>query len=422
MERRVEVVAVDDLRASANQPYTPAQPLPKGAFGLFGPDIPIGSVAYAAADARAISPKLTPPAEAIPGWRASGSLSPNERFIARIPQRWNGRLVVAGTPAQRSEFANDLIWSDPLLARGYAYVCGNKAQGDGHIIVMGNARLEVDGAVMPRYFTPEKVAISFWQHSPNNRLERWIQEFFAITDVARDIVEKVQRRAPEAIYAVGLSNGGGEVRYALERSDQYAGGLAWNAVLWSREHNLLTQLPHAIEKMQQRRPEEVQELGFPPDIHGVAGGSLYEKNYTIYWTLTAWLHAMLLDPETSISYGDVSSPEPAEAWNGRLGSWRIERAPQIAQRIAAYAHTGQIQAKMIDLASEYDHLIPPQMHFYPYGSMVAASGKTAQYRSELIENAQHVDAWSEDANYPHLRPGHPRALAAFDELVKWVEG
>jgi hypothetical protein len=422
MERRINVVAVDDLRASANQSYTPDQPLPRGAFGLFGPDVPIGSVAYAAADARAISPKLTPPSESIPGWRVSGSLWPHERFIVRVPKQWNGRLIVAGTPAQRSEFANDLIWSNPLVARGYAYVCGNKSQGDGHVILTGDARLEVDGAVMPRFLTAEKVAVSFWQHSPGNGPERWMQEFFAITDVACELIEEVRHRAPEAIYAVGLSNGGGEVRFALERSDRYAGGLAWNAVLWSPRHNLLAQLPQAIAAMEQREPEKLLDLGFPPDVHGVAGGSLYEKNYTTYWNITSWLHAMLVDPDTSIAYGDVSGPEPAEAWNGRMGTWRIDRAPQIAQRIAAYPHTGAIRSKMIDLASAYDHLLPPRMHFYPYSEMVAAAGKSALYRSELIENAQHVDAWSEDANYPHLGPGHPRVLAAFDELVHWVEG
>ena len=422
MERRVNVTAVNDLRSSANQTYAPDQPLPGGAFGLFGPDVPIGSVAYAAADARAISPKLTPPAESIPGWRASGTLWPHQRFIARIPKRWNGRLIVAGTPAQRSEFANDLIWSDPLLSRGYAYVCGNKSQGDGHVILTGGARLHVDGAVMPRFFTPEKVAVSFWQHSPGNRLERWIHEFFAITDAACDVIEDVQHRSPEAIYAVGLSNGGGEVRFALERSDRYAGGLVWNAVLWSAQHNLLAQLPQAIEAMERGQPEKLEDFGFPPNLHGVAGGSLYEKNYTIYWKITSWLHAMLIDPEASIAYGDVLEPQAAEAWNGRMGSWSIERAPQIAERIESYRHTGVILSKMIDLASQYDHLLPPQMHFYPYGEMIAVAGKSQLYRSELIENAQHVDAWSEDANYPRLRPGHPRVLAAFDELVQWVEG
>ena len=146
-----DIAPVDDLRAAANGDYSVVQSVPPGAFGLHGPDVPFGSAAYATADARAISPALAPPPDPIPGWRASGSLFPDERYVARIPKKWNGRLVVAGTPAQRSEFANDLIWSDPLLARGYAYVCGNKAQGEGQVVLGGESRLEIDGVVMPRW-------------------------------------------------------------------------------------------------------------------------------------------------------------------------------------------------------------------------------------------------------------------------------
>lgn len=420
----ITIETVDDLRACANTPYMPAQALPDGAFGVFGPEVRIGSAAYAAADARAISPKLSPPADAIPGWRVSGSLWRAQRLIARIPKRWNGRLVVAGTPAQRSEFANDLIWSDPLLARGYAYVCGNKSQADGHVVLDGEARLEIDGVVMPRFFLhgPGDLGLAFWQLSPGNGMQRWIEEFFAITDRAQEVLEDVHGRAAEAVYAVGLSNGGVEVRLALERSDRYAGGLSWNAVLWSPEHNLLAHLPAAVEAMQNGVPEKLEDLGFPPDVPGKTSGSLYAKNFAIYWVATAWLHAMLYDPETSIPYRDVTDPAPAEAWNAKIGSWRIQRSPKIVERIAECANTGNIRSKLIDLASEYDHLLPPKMHFYPYGRMVEAAGKSALYRSELIPRAQHVDAWSEDPEYPTMRLGHPRALAAFDELVKWVEG
>jgi len=413
---------VDDLRASANAPYPLTQALPPGAFGVFGPESAFGTVAYAAADARAISATLAPPPDPIPGWRLCGSLWPGERYIARIPRKWNGRLVVAGTASQRSEFANDLIFSDPLLARGYAYVCGNKSQGESHVILSGTSRLEIDGVVMPRFFIPGDLGVSFWQHAPGNTFRRWMDEFFAITELAQEAIEEVHHRVPEAVYAIGLSNGANQVRFALERSDRYNGGLSWNGVLWTKEHNLLRQLPQAVEAMESGETALLEALGFPPDVAGVNGGSLYAKNFAIYWVVTSWLHAMLFDPQTSTAFGDVKVPEPAEAWNGKIGDWRVDRSPAILERIGAYAHTGAIRAKMIDIASEYDHLLPPKMHFYPYGEMVERSGRKAMYRSELISNAQHVDSWSEDANYPQMRPAHARVLAAFEELVRWVEG
>ena len=419
---KIDVVQVNDLRAAANDRYDVSQPLPNGAFGVFGPEVPFGSPEYAAADARAISPAVKPPAEAIPGWRVQGSLWDTERFVARIPKRWNGRLVVAGTPAQRSEFANDLIWSDPLLARGYAYVCGNKSQGDSHVVLSGDARLEVGGVVMPRFFIPGNLGVAFWQHAPGNGFSLWMDEFFQITDHAQEAIEKVHGRAPEALYAVGLSNGGNQVRFALERSHRFAGGLSWNAVLWSTTHNLLRQLPQAVQAMQAGRPDELEAMGFPPDVRGKSGASLYARNFSTYWVVTAWLHAMIFDPQTSIPYGDVRDPAPAEGWNDNIGEWRLERSEFILERIGAHAHTGDIRTKLFDLASQYDHLLPPNMHFYPYGEMVRAAGKESMYRTELIPNAQHVDSWSEDPDFPTMVPGHPRVLEAFDELVKWVEG
>lgn len=418
----MKLVDVADLRSVAAVPYEVAQAVPAGAGSLFGADAPFGSAAFATRDAQAISPVIEPPADPIPGWRATGSLWDTERFVIRIPHRWNGRLAVAGTPAVRSEFANDRIWSDPLLARGYAYVCGNKSQGEGAALLHGETRLRVDGLVMPRYVTPEGQRVSFWHHARGNTWERWMREFFEMTLVAQAALAEVHGRAPERTYAVGLSNGGNQVRHALEKSDLYAGGVAWNAVLWSVEHNLLRNLPQAIESMQAGQADRLEGLGFPPDVRGLTGASLYQRNLAVYWIVTAWLHAATLDPEMSIPYGDVDGPEPAEAWNGRIASWRMERSPQIAERIAAYAHTGNLRAKLIDIASEFDYLLPPKMHFEPYGRMVAAAGKQHLYRSALIPNAQHVDAWSEDPDYPRMRPGHPRAIAAFDELVAWVEG
>ncbi|MBV8583530.1 MAG: hypothetical protein JO241_05990, partial [Candidatus Eremiobacteraeota bacterium] len=52
----------------------------------------------------------------VPGTRIAGSLWEGERFIVRVPRAWNGRLVVAGTPGQRTEVACDVLFSDPLVA------------------------------------------------------------------------------------------------------------------------------------------------------------------------------------------------------------------------------------------------------------------------------------------------------------------
>jgi hypothetical protein len=410
----------NDLRLLATPPYAPAQPVPPWASGLFGPEAPIGSPAYAARDAQDLTPSVveTPP-DPIPGRRASGSLGPAQRFVVRIPDRWNGRLVVAGTPAQRSEFACDRLFGDPLLARGYAYAASNKGQGDGALLLEPGHRITIAGVEMPRMLLPDGRGVSFWFHAPGHLMERWRDDFVAITERAHEIIAATCGREPEATYAVGLSNGGYQVRRAIESSDLYDGALTWNAALWTPEHNLLV-LTEAIAAMGQGDTARVEALGFPPDVRGLDGNTLYHKNLLAYWYVTAWLHATHLDPTTSLAYGDVDDPAPAESWNGRIAAWRA--TPAVRERIAGFANTGNIRCKLIDLASEFDHLIPPKLHFAPYGDLVDAAGKRGHYRAEMIARAQHVDPWSEDPNYPSMQLGYPSVMAAFDELITWIEG
>jgi hypothetical protein len=390
----------------------------------YGDEAPFGSPAFAQRDAADVSPStLQAPHDPIPGERIAGSLWPGERFVLRIPEAWNGRLVVAGCPGQRTEFASDRIFGDPLLARGYAYISGNKGNGDGVAVLDPGASFEIDGVRLPRFPLPDGRGLVFWQHAPGHTIERWTDEMIGLAERAHEIIAQKRGRAPELTYAVGLSNGGYQVRRAIEESDLFAGALAWNAVLWLPENNVIRTLAAAVAAMEAGKPEALAELGFPPDIRALSGtGSLYQKNLFGYWYLTLWLHAVHLDPHTSIAYGDVRDPQPAESWALRMGVWQYDRTPVISERIRRFANTGKIRCKLIDLASEYDHLIPPERNFEPYKQLVTAAGKNALYRGHMIENAQHVEPWSEDPEYPTMRLGHPNVLAAWDELVRWVEG
>ena len=49
------------------------------------------------------------------------------QFVIRLPNRWNGKLVITGAPGVRRQFATDYVIGDFALARGYAYAPPTRA-------------------------------------------------------------------------------------------------------------------------------------------------------------------------------------------------------------------------------------------------------------------------------------------------------
>ena len=74
--------------------------------------------------------KRTPVTKVVPGLQLNARIASDPRgqarFLLRLPNNWNGRLVVAGASGTRSEFNGDFAWSDYVLQKGYAYASQNK--------------------------------------------------------------------------------------------------------------------------------------------------------------------------------------------------------------------------------------------------------------------------------------------------------
>src|SRR6266513_6339337 len=72
--------------------------------------------------------KRTPITKTVPGLQLNARIAADSqaRFLLRLPNDWNGRLVVAGASGTRSEFNGDFAWSDYVVQKGYAYASQNK--------------------------------------------------------------------------------------------------------------------------------------------------------------------------------------------------------------------------------------------------------------------------------------------------------
>jgi hypothetical protein len=404
---------------------------------MMGPDLrfgyaplpPAGPGFDPAGDATALVFPGTPsPAPyPIPGRQALGSLGPGQRFVLRLPAVWNGNLVVCGTPATRSEYANDAIFSDFFLARGYAVASGNK--GIPYNAVFEPAAETPDpGAAYSIPFAlgdvpPDTYVIRAGALWPRRiEIGSWHDDLAALIRTAQERVSAHYGRAARRTYAAGLSIGGGQVRWLLERHPELVdGGLEWAAVYWHPEENILTYLPAFLAAMpayvasgyaDSQAHAAIVAAGFPADRRGSQPGhpSLWDDHYgnvpPYYADLTTWLFARLLDP--------------GAAPLATLAS-RAAYVPSAEARaaVASFAHTGAIERPLIGVAGDCDVFITPQHNATPYLEAVNAAGRGDRYWQYIVAGATHVEPY---ASFGYgLQPQLPFVWRAFDRLVDIVE-
>jgi hypothetical protein len=387
----------------------------------------------------------------IPGVQLIGSYAPNERFVLRVPTDWNGRLVVAGTPAFRSEFAGDAIWSDYVLMRGYAYASSNKG-------IAYNAGLEkiaatdAPGRVYPIPFDlhsleSEKLAIRLGALAPSAvPIPSWNDDFVTLTKAAKQYLV-AHRHLPSHTYAVGFSNGGAQVRSLLERHpDLVDGGVDWSGVYWSPQHSLLDYLPAFLRAMpayvasgfaDPQAAAAIEAAGFPADRkqsvdgHGSLWFEYFAGQPSFYADLSVFAYALLIDPEATSSVSadgcTPASKDPAitagtcaasglGAPAARAGYVPSHRA---REAIRAFAHTGYIGRPLISIAGTADAFITPANNATPYLTAVKRAATGQLYYQYLVEGGTHLDAFS--AFGYGLQPQLPFAWAAFDQLVAIAE-
>jgi hypothetical protein len=407
-----------------------------------------------AGDAKALAPAgfASPAREPVPGKQLFGSLGPGQRFVVRVPTRWNGGLVVAGTPSTRCEFANDAIWGDLVLARGYAFACGNK-RIPYNAIVEDAARTPAPSTAYPVPFdvlglTSGAKVVRFGALHPRRvSIAEWNEDFVETVLAAKDAVASMAGVPPERTYVVGLSNGGAQVRWLLEnRPELVDGGVEWAAVRWSSEASFLDYLPTFLRHMpayvrsgfsDRDAHDAIAAAGLPPDRRqsDPAHPSLWLDHYSnvppFYGDMTTFLYALLVDGAASSSFAlppcvpnavdPQRLPGACQGTGLALPQNRAAYRPSGAARreIARFAHTGRIRRPLFGIAGDADMLIAPGANALAYKDAVRLAGRGRLYRLYVVDGGTHVDSFA--AFGYGLQPQLPFAWAAFDQMVAVVE-
>jgi predicted esterase len=370
------------------------------------------------------SARTVNPPELVPGIQINGCFPDNSenndntscdhdsQFAIRLPNEWNGKLVITGTSGNRQQYGNDFIFSDYFVARGYAYAVIDKGNTD-------NAFFE-DGK------------------RPGDAVLEWHRRVAQLTVATKDTVKQRYGKAPERTYITGISNGGYLTRYALENTPElYDGGVDWEGTLFrERGPNLFTYLPVAL-----RNYPECQATGFDEDARpcqrmyeaGYEKGSefLWPQHYLIFWDLTQRIFREEFDPRydgdtkagTPFCQDETSPPPPCDA-DYRYGK-RPERVKNAVGRVSL---TGKIGKPMITLHGTLDALLPIDTDSNPYRRLIEKAGKADLHRYYKIDKGNHVDRFYDEApenpipnSEEELRPILPCHRAAFEELEEWVE-
>lgn len=382
------------------------------------------------------SAALTPTAQ-IAGTEVAGTLTVTEgtarrtqEIVLKVPTNWNGSLIVAGTPGTRSELASDAILAAWLVRRGYAYVAGNKGMtnggADGNTTLLGKGHMTAQWGLM--------------MHD----MAAW----------AAPRLQAALGSAPKATYAVGLSNGGYQVRRALEidhervaqgQPRRFAGGLEWAGVYW----------PDA-KTLDSDRDGKVTPAEFASGLHlvssneraALAMGYLYDAGtvtnpagygdsppfstaqinmgkagfssasailwgaYNMlfdvlkaklpawkgvgYFNLTAYYYRADLmghDDKDSAAYTMFSTGAGRPPFYDYVASQPSGGWTQDAVDWALRnATTGQFSAPLLSLHGDRDALIGLPGHGLAYDNAVQAHGTPALHRLYIIQNGNHVDA------------------------------
>jgi hypothetical protein len=233
--------------------------------------------------------------------------------------------------------------------------------------------------------------------------------------LARRGLEAHFGRGPHRTYAVGTSNGGYQVRRAVESYPElFDGGVDWEGTYVDAEApNILTDLPPAILNFpdyvasgfdaHSTAAKNMLGAGYPPDIRN--GASSMWLNYSnSFWEVTQCQWQKRLDP----AYDTYGSGTATYNYVARRSQ------SDVAAQLAAFATTGAIRRPLITVAGTMDALLPIDHHARAYARRVAAQAKGGggdgdsderpAYRLYEVQNGNHIETYKSPPQIASLPP------------------
>jgi 3HB-oligomer hydrolase (3HBOH) len=270
--------------------------------------------------------------------------------------------------------------------------------------------------------------VHFYDDDPGMRFTRWARVLAEAAWLGRAGIQFNYGREARHTYAVGTSNGGYQVRRAVESYPElFDGGVDWEGTFVEPETpNLLSTLPPAILNYpdyaasnfdpNSTAARNIIAAGYPPDLVIRQGGttnSLWGFHYARYWEITMCQWQKRLDPD----YNTYEAGLGNYIYVNRLSVSRV------GDNLAEFRTTGRILRPLITVAGTMDALLPIDDNARAYARRVAAAARTDKdapaYRLYEVQNGNHLDLLA--PMFPALEIIEPHAQQAFDMLVSAVE-
>ena len=379
-------------------------------------------------DRGVISNGPTPTTAAVPGIQVEGWFANDPvqqaRFVLRFPDSWNGKLVVAGASGTRSEYNGDWAWSDYVLPKGYAYASQNKGVLNLYLVSLASATQPASDPLACRLNPDSQVWVHFYDNDPQTPFYLWAKYMVFTTWFAQATAKTAYGSYPQRTYAVGTSNGGYQVRRAIEMApSSFDGGVDWEGTFVDPNGpNILIDLPPAIRNFpayvasnydpNSPAAQAILAAGYPPDIVNRSVSppdSMWGRYSGQFWEVTACQWQERFDPTYPTYVAGLGNYN----YLARIG------IPGVFASVAAVATTGKVTKPLVTVAGTMDALLPIQRQARAYEAEVNSKGFGAQYRLYEVQNGNHIESYA--TFYPQLEVIQPHAQKAFDLLVNSVE-